>query len=224
MGWFLKFTKSSIGKKIIMGITGFFLIIFLIVHLIGNLTLFFGAEAFNTYVLTLDVVKPAIRVIELVLLLAFILHIYNGLKLWLENRRAKPVTYKVNASSDNSSLFSRTMVQTGSIVFIFLIIHLGTFFYRFNFYDPDGLANQHRYFDIVVNFLQMPIYSLFYVVAVILLGFHLNHGFQSAFQTFGWTHKKYTPLVKSLGTLYAIVMAVGFASMPIYFLFFYRGN
>ncbi|HEY7750866.1 MAG TPA: succinate dehydrogenase cytochrome b subunit [Ignavibacteriaceae bacterium] len=224
MGWLLKFTSSSIGKKFTMGITGTFLIIFLIVHLIGNLTLFFGADTFNAYVLALDVVKPVIRIIELVLLLAFILHIYNGIKLWLENRRAKPVTYKVSAATVNSSIFSRTMVQTGSIVFIFLVIHLATFFYRFNFYDPDGLADQHKYFDIVVNFLQMPVYSVFYVVAVVLLGFHLNHGLQSSFQTFGWTHKKYTPIVKSIGTLYAILMAVGFASLPIYFLFFHGGN
>ncbi|HLG31831.1 MAG TPA: succinate dehydrogenase cytochrome b subunit [Ignavibacteriaceae bacterium] len=224
MGLFLQFTKSSIGKKFIMGITGSFLIVFLIVHLIGNLTLFFGADTFNSYVKTLDVVKPLIRVIELVLLMAFILHIYNGIRLWLENRKAKPVTYKVNAAAENSSIFSRTMVHTGSIVFIFLVLHLGTFFYRFNFYDPEGLANQHRYFDIVVSFLQMPVYSLFYVVAVILLGFHLNHGFQSAFQTFGWTDKRYTPIVKSLGTLHAIIMTVGFASMPVYFLFFYGGK
>jgi len=224
MGWFLKFTKSSIGKKFVMGTTGSFLIIFLIVHLIGNLTLFFGAETFNTYVLTLDVVKPLIRVIEIVLLLAFLLHIYNGIKLWYENKKAKPITNKVSTGSENSSIFSRTMVHTGSIVFIFLVLHLATFFYRFNFYDPEGLADEHKYFDIVVSFLQMPVYSLFYVLAVILLGFHLNHGFQSVFQTFGWTHKRYTPIVKSLGTLYAVVMAVGFASIPIYFLFFFGGN
>ena len=224
MNWFSQLTGSSIGKKFIMAITGLFLIIFLIIHLIGNLTLFLGADAFNTYVLTLDVVKPIIRIIEVVLLAAFIFHIYNGIRLWLENKKAKPVKYKVNAASENSSIFSRTMVQTGSIVFIFLVIHLATFFYRFNFYDPAGLAEQHKYFDIVVEFFQIPVYSIFYVIAVLLLGFHLNHGFQSAFQTFGWNHKKYTPLVKSFGTLYAIIMAVGFASMPIYFLFFYGAN
>lgn len=224
MSWFFKFTGSSIGKKFIMAVTGSFLIIFLVIHLIGNLTLFLGPEAFNGYVSTLDVVKPLIRVIELVLLAAFIFHIFNGFRLWLENKKANPKKYAINVGSDNSTVFSRTMFLTGSIVFIFLVLHLATFFYRFNFYDPEGFANQHQYFEMVVSFLSMPWYSILYIVAVILLGFHLNHGFQSAFQTFGWTHKKYMPIVEKLGTLYAIVMAVGFASMPIYFLFFYGGK
>lgn len=224
MGWFFKFINSSIGKKFAMAITGSFLIIFLIIHLIGNLTLFFGAEAFNGYVKTLDVIKPLIRVIELVLLAAFLIHIFNGVKLWIENKQARGVNYKVNGSSENSDVFSRTMFVTGSIVFIFLVLHLGTFFWRFNVHDPDNLANAHKYFDIVTGFFKIWWYSALYVVAVILLGFHLNHGFQSAFQTFGWNHAKYTPLIKKIGTVYAIIMAVGFASMPIYFFFFYGGK
>lgn len=224
MGWFGQFTSSSIGKKFVMAVTGSFLIIFLVVHLIGNLTLYFGAETFNQYVETLDVVKPIIRVIELVLLTAFILHILSGIRLWVENKQAKQKRYRVNASSENSTLFSRTMFVTGSIVFIFLVLHLGTFFWRFNVHDPAGLADQDLYFNIVTGFFQIWWYVILYVIAVILLGFHLNHGFQSVFQTFGWNHKKYTPLIKKLGTLYAIIMAVGFASMPIYFFFFYGGN
>jgi succinate dehydrogenase cytochrome b subunit len=224
MGWFGQFFNSSIGKKFTMAVTGSFLIIFLIVHLIGNLTLYFGAETFNQYVETLDVIKPLIRIIELVLLTAFILHIFNGIRLWIENKKAKQNKYQVNASSENSTLFSRTMFVTGSIVFIFLVLHLGTFFWRFNVHDPSGLADQSLYFNVVTGFFQIWWYVILYVIAVILLGFHLNHGFQSAFQTFGWNHKKYTPLIKKLGTLYAIIMAVGFASMPIYFFFFYGGN
>jgi len=224
MGWFLKFLNSSIGKKFMMAVTGSFLIIFLVVHLIGNITLFFGASAFNAYVSTLDVIKPLIRVIELVLLAAFILHIFNGFRLWLENKKARGVTYKINGSHENTDVFSRTMFLTGSIVFIFLVLHLTTFFWRFNVHDPQGLADTHQYFDIVTGFFQIWWYVILYIVAVMLLGFHLNHGFQSAFQTFGWNHKKYFPLVQKIGTLYAIIMALGFASMPIYFFFFYGGN
>lgn len=224
MGWFLKFLNSSIGKKFMMAVTGSFLIIFLVVHLIGNITLFFGASAFNAYVSTLDVIKPLIRVIELVLLAAFILHIFNGFRLWLENKKARGVTYKINGSHENTDVFSRTMFLTGSIVFIFLVLHLATFFWRFNVHDPQGLADTHQYFDIVTGFFQIWWYVILYIVAVLLLGFHLNHGFQSAFQTFGWNHKKYFPLVQKIGTLYAIIMALGFASMPIYFFFFYGGN
>ncbi len=207
-----------------MAVTGSFLLIFLIIHLVGNITLFFGPNAFNGYVKALDVVKPLIRVVEVVLLAAFLIHILNGLKLWIENKKARGTSYKINGSSANSTLFSRTMLLTGSIVFIFLVLHLGTFFWRFNVHDPTGLAHEHEYFQIVVDFFSYWWYSLLYVIAVLLLGFHLNHGFQSAFQTFGWNHNKYTPLIKKIGTIYAIVMAVGFASMPIYFFFFYGGN
>jgi succinate dehydrogenase / fumarate reductase cytochrome b subunit len=224
MSWFLKFLNSSIGKKFLMAVTGSFLLIFLIVHLIGNITLFFGANAFNTYVSVLDVVKPLIRVIEVVLLAAFILHIFNGLRLWIENKKARGVTYKINGSPENSDVFSRTMFLTGSIVFIFLVLHLSTFFWRFNVHDPEGLANTHQYFDIVAGFFKIWWYAILYVIAVLLLGFHLNHGFQSAFQTFGWNHKKYFPLIQKIGTIYAILMTIGFASMPIYFFFFYGGN
>lgn len=218
------FLNSSIGKKLMMAVTGSFLLIFLIVHLIGNITLFFGPTAFNGYVSTLDVVKPLIRVIEVVLLLAFVLHIYNGFKLWLENKKAKGIKYQVNGSAENSDVFSRTMFLTGSIVFIFLVTHLGTFFWRFNVHDPMGLANVHQYFDIVVYFFGIWWYVLLYIVAMVLLGFHLNHGFQSAFQTFGWNHKKYFSFIQKLGTVYAVIMAAGFASMPLYFFFFYGGN
>jgi succinate dehydrogenase cytochrome b subunit len=224
MGWFLHFANSSIGKKFVMAVTGSFLIIFLIVHLIGNLTLYLGEDAFNSYVLALDAIKPLIRIIELVLLAAFVFHIFNGVRLWLENKRANPKKYAINVGSDNSTIFSRTMFVTGSIIFIFLVIHLSTLFYRFNFFDPEGLATHHKYYDVVIGFLQMPWYSALYIIAMVLLGFHLNHGFESAFQTFGWNHKKYTPMIKAIGTIYAIVMAVAFASIPIYFLFFYGGS
>ena len=218
MGWFYKFSNSSIGKKFMMAVTGSFLLVFLIIHLIGNITLFFGPGAFNAYVSALDTIKPLIRVIEVVLLAVFILHIFNGIRLWIENKKARGITYKVNGSSENSTLFSRTMFVTGSIVFIFLVLHLGTFFWRFNVYDPLGYATHHQYYDVVVYFFDIWWYAVLYIIAVLLLGFHLNHGFQSAFQTFGWNHKRYFPIIQKIGTIYAIIMALGFASMPLYFL------
>ena len=136
MGWILKFINSSIGKKFVMAVTGLSLILFLMVHLAGNLTLFISEELFNGYVSTLDIVKPLIRVVEIILALVFIFHIYNGAKLWLENKKANPIKYKVNAASENSSFSSRWMIWTGGIVFIFLVTHLSTLWYAFNFsYD-----------------------------------------------------------------------------------------
>jgi succinate dehydrogenase / fumarate reductase cytochrome b subunit len=214
MGWILKFANSSIGKKFVMAVTGLSLILFLIVHLAGNLTLFISEELFNGYVSTLDIVKPLIRVVEVILALVFIFHIYNGIKLWFENKKASPIKYKVNASSENSSFSSRWMMWTGGIVFIFLVTHLSTLWYAFNFGSHGA---DHSYYNIVMEWFTYPVYVLFYVIAMVLLGFHLNHGLQSAFQTFGWTHKKYTPFIEKIGTLYAIVTAVGFASIPIYF-------
>ena len=222
MGWLWNSLNSSIGKKFVMALTGILLMLFLIFHLGGNITLYFGAEAFDTYVHTLDKVKPIVRVIEIILGLIFIFHIFNGVKLWYENKKARLKKYKVNISSENSTLFSRTMIYSGSIVFIFLVLHLSTFWYAFNF-SGHPVTGSHEYYKIVVDWFQDPVYAGVYVLAMVLLGFHLNHGFQSAFQTFGWNHAKYFPFIKAFGTAYAIIMAIGFASLPVYFFFFQGG-
>ncbi|MEG8946252.1 succinate dehydrogenase cytochrome b subunit [Rosettibacter firmus] len=222
MNWFLNALKSSIGKKIIMAVTGVCIMIFLIIHLINNLSLYGGPQLFNTVVKNLDIIKPIVRIIEIILALIFIFHIYDGVKLWFENRRARPIKYKINATSENTDIFSRTMIWSGSIIFIFLVIHLRTFWISFNLGHP--LAQSHNYYQIVVEAFQSPVYSFFYIVALIIMGFHLMHGFQSAFQTFGWNNKKYFPVIKMLGVIYTLIMVIGFVSIPIYFLFFYGGN
>jgi succinate dehydrogenase / fumarate reductase cytochrome b subunit len=223
MGWFFSALNSSIGKKIQMALTGSLLILFLIVHLAGNLTLYGGEEVFNSYVHTLEGVKALVRIAEVILAALFLLHIINGFRLWIENKIARPQKYKINGTSKNTDIFSRTMVQTGSVIFIFLVIHLATFWYSFNFsgHPVDG---SYEFYDIVVYFFQKAWYVILYIIAMILLGFHLNHGFQSFFQTFGWNHKKYFPFVQKFGTVFSIVIAVGFASIPIYFFFFHGGN
>lgn len=217
MGWLSESLNSSIGKKFIMAITGISLILFLVVHLVGNLTLFIGKDAFNLYVDSLDKVKPFIRVIEVVLAAIFVFHIFNGLKLYFENRKARPDKYAVSGTSKNTTVFSRTMAQTGSIILIFLIIHLATFWRAFNISDLPHTTDG-SYYGIVVGWFSIWWYSAIYILSMILLGFHLNHGFQSVFQTFGWNHNKYASLIKKIGTTYAVIMAVGFASIPIYFL------
>lgn len=213
MSWLSKSLSSSIGKKIIMAITGVSLILFLTVHFINNMFLFFGKEGFDLLVSSLDAVKPIVRVAELALLILFGLHIFNGIKLWWENRRANPEKYAVNAAKDNSTFYSRTMPYTGGIILVFLLIHLGTLWLKFNF----GMEGSHHYYDVVATTFQSLPIAVFYVIVMIVLGFHVNHGFQSAFQTFGWHHKKYTPLVEFIGTAYAVVFTVGFAAIPIYF-------
>ncbi|MCB9209449.1 MAG: succinate dehydrogenase cytochrome b subunit [Ignavibacteriales bacterium] len=216
MGWLSDRLNSSIGKKIIMATTGLLLILFLIIHLANNLLLFLGPEIFNENVARLEAIKPLVRVIELVLLLIFVFHIYNALKLYFENKKAKPDKYAINANSENSTFYSRFMTISGIIILIFLVLHLATFWREFNFgIHPSG--ESHPFYAIIQNAFANPIISIFYLAAMIILGFHLNHAFQSAFQTFGWRHKKYTPLVEKLGTLIALIMTIGFGSIPVFF-------
>ncbi len=213
MGWLSKSLNSSIGKKIVMALTGLSLILFLTVHFINNMFLFFGKDGFDLLVGSLDAVKPLVRVAEMALLLLFGFHIFNGIRLWWENRKANPDKYAINAAKENSTFFSRTMPYTGGIILIFLIGHLATLWVKFNF----GMEGTHHYYDVVATMFQDLPTAIFYVIVMLVLGFHLNHGFQSAFQTFGWHHKKYTPLVEFIGTAYAVIFAVGFAAIPIYF-------
>lgn len=213
MGWLSKSLNSSIGKKIVMAVTGLSLMLFLTVHFINNMFLFFGKEGFDFLVGSLDAVKPLVRVAESALLLLFGFHIFNGIRLWWENRKASPEKYAINAAKENSTFYSRTMPWTGGILLVFLIGHLSTIWVKFNF----GMEGTHHYYDAVATMFQDLPTAIFYVIVMIVLGFHLNHGFQSAFQTFGWHHKKYTPLVEFIGTAYAVIFAVGFAAIPIYF-------
>ena len=216
MGWFIKFIDSSLGKKLIMALTGLFLSLFLIEHLIGNLLLFKndGGEAFTAYGEFLANPNNYVaRVLEIGLFLVFIYHIINGIRLWWSNRKATQVRYKSNDPSANSTFFSRFMVWSGSIVFIFLVIHLRSFFFPYRFGDPGNTMYQG-----VVEAFSNPVYSIFYIIAMVLLAFHLTHGVQSAFQTLGLRHKKYTPFIKKFGIFFAIIICAGFALIPIYFL------
>lgn len=223
MGWLSKTFTSSVGKKLIMAVTGLFLISFLIVHLSGNFLLLRNdnGAAFFQYSEFMKT-NPVILVMEVVLFLGFIIHAFSGFRLALENKKARPVGYAVNRPSENSSVFSRSMVWTGSIVFIFLVIHLKSFFVDHKVASWMGVTHEETLFQAVVSAFQNPVYTWFYVAAMVLLGFHLNHGFQSAFQTLGLNHKKYTPLIKKLGLIFSIVVPLLFAYVPLYFLLIYK--
>jgi succinate dehydrogenase / fumarate reductase, cytochrome b subunit len=217
MGWFTRFIDSSIGKKLVMALTGLFLSLFLIVHLGGNLLLFVndqGATFMKYSEIMASPINIFIRVLEYGLFILLIYHIINGIRLWFLNRRSRGIDYKSNNPSANSSLFSRTMVLSGSIIFIFLVIHLRTFFFPYRL----GGDSDHNIYEGVVEAFSSPYYSGFYVIALVLLAFHLVHGVQSAFQTLGLNHNKYTPFLKGFGIFFAIAICAGFASMPVYFL------
>ncbi|MDX1700226.1 MAG: succinate dehydrogenase cytochrome b subunit [Melioribacteraceae bacterium] len=216
MSWLLDRLNSSIGKKVIMAVTGILLILFLFVHLINNLLLFLGPEIFNENVARLESIKPLVRIVEVILLAIFVFHIYNAIKLYFENKKANPQKYAVNASKENSTFYSRFMTVSGIIILVFLILHLGYFWRLYNF-GPHPADGSLPYYAIVQDAFANPFISLFYVFSMIILGFHLNHAFQSSFQTMGWENKKYTPFVKKLGSIITLVITLGFASIPIFF-------
>lgn len=222
MSWINKTLSSSIGRKIIMSITGLFLCSFLVIHLVGNLQLFKHDQgaAFNTYSHFMGT-NPIIRTIEWVLVLGFGFHIYEALVLTRRNQTARPQKYAVNHSEQNSEWTSRNMGILGSIILIFLIVHLYNFFYRARFgdLDPDINNNDDLYTLVVTSFKQWW-YVLLYVAAQVSLGYHLWHGFGSAFQTLGLNHRKYTPLIKAVGYGFSVIVAAGFAAMPLYFFLF----
>ncbi|WKN43809.1 succinate dehydrogenase cytochrome b subunit [Tunicatimonas pelagia] len=221
MSWFSQALNSTIGKKVIMALTGLFLITFLIVHASGNTLLFRsdGGEAFNLYAEFMTT-NPLIKAASIILYSGIILHVVYALVLSIRNKSARPVGYSVANSSQNSSWKSRNMGVLGTIVLIFLIIHMRSFWYEMKFGEVptmlvDGAEVKDLYSIVTAAFTQWW-YVLIYVLAMVGLGYHLAHGFWSAFQTLGLQHKKYSPFIKSAGLAFAIAVPLLFASMPIY--------
>jgi succinate dehydrogenase / fumarate reductase cytochrome b subunit len=215
MGWFISFIDSSLGKKLIMAVTGLFLYIYLIIHLIANLFLLAPTgEPFNVYAeFMASNFNIPVRIIEIVLFIAFIYHITNGIRLWFINRSARGIDYKVKNRSANSTFYSRFMIQSGIVIFIFLILHL------LDFFIPSRLGYLGAtMYDAAVMKFSHTWWSIIYIVAMILLAFHLVHAFQSGFQTLGLRHTKYTPFIKGFGVVFSILICAAFALIPFYFL------
>ena len=211
--------SSSLGKKYLMALTGLFLCSFLVIHFLGNITLYTDPVQFNEYTRFMSS-NPIIRVMEIVLVAGFLTHIIDAIMLTRANKKAQPVKYAMDKKQ--SSWYSRNMGLTGSVILAFLVLHLQSFWYGYKFGSPAyatdsaGLPIKDMYTMVVEAFGEFW-YSGLYVVAVSLLGIHLNHGFQSAFQSVGLRHKKYTPTIKMLGTAFSILITLGFVSFPIYF-------
>jgi len=223
MNWFTKTFSSTIGRKIIMSITGLFLCSFLVVHLVGNLTLFRqdGGEAFNIYSHFMAN-NPVIRTMEIVLVLGFLFHIYDAIVLTRRNKTARPVGYTNSRPQENSTWSSRNMGLLGTIILVFLLVHLWNFFVPARFGELEGVPDTdylNLYSEVVLAF-KNPIYVALYVISMVALAYHLIHGFQSAFQSLGLTHKKYTPFIQKFGYAFSVIICLGFAAIPLYFFFF----
>jgi succinate dehydrogenase / fumarate reductase cytochrome b subunit len=219
------FVSSSIGKKFFMSITGFFLMMFLMVHLGVNLLLLFddsgvlfnlGAHFMGT--------NPIIKIVEPVLALGFLLHILYATYLTLQNQKARPVNYKKAELGNSSTWASRNMFVLGLLVLIFLVLHIMNFYWRLKVANDvpaimiDGVEMENTYQLVTGLFKTSLVYDLIYIAGAVFLGIHLTHGFWSAFQTIGWSGSTWRKRIEIVGKVFAIVMAVGFSIIPLYFL------
>jgi succinate dehydrogenase / fumarate reductase cytochrome b subunit len=230
MSWLKTFITSSLGKKLVMSLTGIFLILFLAVHLVGNLQLlsFIGQDpadmpgkAFNEYAYFMTTFTP-IMVVSYGLYAFILIHAVQGWILWRQNAAARgPQGYAINslrAVNTNATAASK-MGWLGTIIFVFILLHLYQFWLQMKL-DAlpkviyDGVEVKNLYYIVALTY-ENPFYVAVYVVSMIVIAIHLWHGFQSAFQTLGLNHKKYTPAIQFLGKLYSILVPLGFALIPI---------
>jgi succinate dehydrogenase / fumarate reductase cytochrome b subunit len=224
MSWFTKFLVSSVGQKFIMSLTGLFLMLFLIVHLLGNLQLLSddGGDAFNAYSYLMTH-NPLIKTVSYILYVSILLHAWQGIALWQQNKAARGAArYAVNHVRP-AERTSRNMAWLGIVIFIFILLHMWQFWFQMKFGTlpaVDVTAYDHPVKDLytpVAEAFSNIFYVVFYVVSMVVIAFHLWHGFWSSFQTLGLNHVKYTPLIKIIGAIYTILIPAGFALIPVVF-------
>jgi len=214
---------SSITKKIWMALLGAFLLIFLLVHLSINLCLLRQDDGqwFNAAAHFMGT-NYVVKVFEVVLFAGFLIHIILGIILQVKNWMSRPVRYMITNRSKTPFL-SKYMIYTGGIVFIFLILHFINFYFiKLGWTGADAPKfddGEPNFYLVATQLFSTPGYSILYIVLFIVLGFHLYHAFESAFQSLGLNLKKYTPAIEKVGLIYSIIVPAGFIIIPLYFLF-----
>jgi succinate dehydrogenase / fumarate reductase cytochrome b subunit len=216
LNWLLKSFTSSIGKKLLMAITGLSLCGFLIVHLAGHFLLYAGPEAYNRYSETLHSQKILLPIAEIGLLGLFASHLATAILTHRENLRARPIGYAMRQSKLPPTLLAKpasaVMFPTGVMVGLFLLLHLSDF--RFELRNP-AVAEMSA-FDKATILLRDPITAIGYILGSLALGYHVLHGFRSAAQTLGFNHPKYNSLIKWISTAFALLVSLGFGSFPLW--------
>jgi len=215
---------STVGKKILMALTGLSLVGFVCVHLAGNLLLYAGPGAFNLYAHKLISMGPLIYLAEAILAGFFLVHMVSAVSVTWSNWKARPDSYKVSAGQGYSSrmnISSKTMIWTGIILGVFTVIHLINFKWGPGIeqgytYNLDGEAVRDLYRLVTESFTR-EVYVIPYVACMILLFSHLRHGFWSAFQSLGANHPSYMPIISAVGIVIAVVLGTGFLGIPIWF-------
>jgi succinate dehydrogenase / fumarate reductase cytochrome b subunit len=208
--------STSVGTKILIGITGLALFLYLVIHIAGNLLVFFGPAVFNNYAYVMEVKNPLLPIIEIALLLVFLIHIYKTVTMFLANQQARPDRYmkkKYAGSPSRKSLASSTMIVSGLWLLLFLIIHVKAFRFSPEYEWPAGGRDLYRQ---EMENLSNPLMLWFYVLSMFVVGSHLWHGFSSAFQSLGVDHPKLTPWLLTLGKLFAVGIAGGFVVIALW--------
>jgi len=224
------FFKSSIGKKLIMSLSGVFLMVFLLVHLLLNSFLMFDSsgDLFNLGAHFMAT-NPLMKVMEPILGLGFLIHILWSVWITLENKKANPVKYAVVDQKNASTWASRNMFVLGTVIFVFLVMHMMHFWYEIKIAhslaekEVAGIMMEDAYTLVAGLFTHASfgiIYSILYIIGAIGLGMHLHHAFWSALQTIGWSNIVWRKRLTIAGDIYAVIIAGGFSIIPIYFLIF----
>ena len=219
---FLRAFSSSVGTKLLMGLTGLALFAYMVLHLAGNALVFAGPDVFNEYSHTL-ISNPLIVPIEIGLLLIFLIHVYKAFIMWLDNRAARPVAYLKKTPAGHTSrksLASSTMILSGLFVLLFVIVHVKQFKFG-SWYQAVGSAEIRDLFRTEVEVFQQPLWVGFYVAGTLLVGLHLRHGIASAFQSLGLDHPVYTRRLTVIGICFAVLIGCGLAAIPIWIFFTY---
>jgi succinate dehydrogenase / fumarate reductase cytochrome b subunit len=211
--------SSSVGTKVLIGVTGLCLFLYLILHLVGNALVFFGPETFNGYAHML-ISNPLIVPIEIGLLAIFLLHVFKTVKMYIDNRQARPEGYEVKRMAGHTSrksLASSTMFWTGIVTFIFVVVHLKQF--KFGALYHVGDTEVRDLYRLEMELFSQTATVVLYTVAMILIGLHLRHGISSALQSLGLDSPKHTSKILAGGTILAVLIAGGLGLIPLWVYF-----
>lgn len=211
------YIASSIGKKQLIAISGLAMVLFLIAHMAGNFLIFVGAEAYNAYAQALKDLGALLWVARIGLLTAFLVHFPLTIMLVRQNRKARAMNYSQPLHKDTRALSTRLMPFSGIILLVYVVTHLLDFTFT-SATEANAMVNGEflGLYGLVINEFSNPVEVIWYIIAMAAVGFHLIHAIQSVFQTFGFHHKVYTPVIKKVSLVLGIGIAVGFASIPVY--------
>lgn len=217
MSTFRRVFSSSVGTKLLIGVTGLALFAYLILHLAGNALIFAGPETFNAYSHAL-ISNPLILPIEIGLLAIFLLHVYKAVTNYVANRAARPAGYamkKYAGHTSRKSVASSTMIWSGLVIFFFIIVHVRQFKYG-AWYQTVGGSPIRDLARTEFEVFSQPLWVAFYVICTLLVGLHLRHGISSGFQSLGFDHPVYTRRLTMWGVVFAVIIGGGLAFIPIW--------